>query len=92
MKALHLEFEVSEDAIKNGNSHPESCPIALTLKKLGYNDAHVTNWYITMTDGDKVYSSTNAADIRQWISDFDDGKVMEPITFRVTFNETTYND
>ncbi len=34
--------QVTKDDIFNGKSHPEYCPLALALQRLGYVDAEVT--------------------------------------------------
>lgn len=93
-----VRVDVTADDIKNGRrSSAPGCPVALALRRLGYNTPHVSGRDVCINHGldgnnflapDHLYV-TLPQEVAVFTRAYDDGHAVEPFSFEADLPELT---
>jgi len=78
---VNLILEVTEEDIEEGKHHAGEyhlCPVAVSLKKLGFTNIDADEDRILLTSGPERYVFKTPRLVNHFISDFDHGREVKP--------------
>jgi hypothetical protein len=80
-----MKIIVTRKDIENGNRHHgNDCPVGLAIKRAGVVHCCVTETAVVVRDEHKRVSALLLPDpVQRWISDYDQAKPVEPISFEL---------
>ncbi len=84
---MKATLDVNKSSIKNGvRVRPTSCPIALAIKKLGFDSVRVLYGTITAAKDFQIYTAATTKRMRSFMHAFDGKKKdVNPAKFTVYF-------
>ena len=78
-----FEVEVTQYHIDMGEkAQPASCPVALALKSMGFQNTAV-NFHAWVRENGEHYQLILPTDAHKFIEDFDEGGDVKPLSFTV---------